>query len=69
MIKICYIIKNNWDFPGSPVVKPSPSNAEGTGLIPDWGAKTPHASRWKSQNIKQKQYCNEFTKVFKNGPH
>ena len=23
----------------------------------------------KNQNIKQKQYCNKFNKVFKNGPH
>ena len=23
----------------------------------------------KSQNIKQKQYCNKFNKDFKNGPH
>ena len=32
------------DFPGSPVVKTSPSNAEGAGLIPGWGAKVPNAS-------------------------
>ena len=70
MIKTCYIIKkNNWNFPGGPVVKPSPSNAGGTGLIPDWGAKIPHASGLKSQNIKQKQYCNKFSEDFKNSPH
>ena len=23
----------------------------------------------KTQNIKQKQYCNKFNKDFKNGPH
>ena len=42
-----------WDFPGSPVVKTSPSRA---GSISGWGAKIPHASRPKNQNIKQKQY-------------
>ena len=40
------------DFPGSPVVKTSPSNAEGAGLIAGWGTGIPHASRPKSQNIK-----------------
>ena len=32
-----------WDFPGGPVVKTSPSNAENRGSIPGWGAKIPHA--------------------------
>ena len=50
------------DFPGSPVVKTSPSNAGGAGSIPGQGAKIPHASRPKNQNIKQKQYCNKFNK-------
>ena len=40
------------DFPGGPVVKTSPSNAGGEGLIPGWGAKIPHVSWPKSQNIK-----------------
>ena len=57
------------DFPGGPVVKTSPSNAEGAGLIPGQGAKIPCASRPKNQNIKQKQCCNKFNKDFKNGPH
>ena len=57
------------DFPGSPVVKTSSSNAGGTGSIPGRGAKIPHALRPKNQNIKQKQYCNKFNKDFKNGPH
>ena len=51
------------------MVKTSPSNAEGAGLIPVWGAKIPHALQPKYQNIKQKQYCNKFNKDFKNGPH
>ena len=53
------------DFPGGPVVGTSPSNAGGVGLIPGQGAKIPHASTPKSQNIKQKQYCNKFNKDFK----
>ena len=39
------------------------------GSIPGEGAKIPHASWPKNQNIKQKQYCNKFNKNFKNGPH
>ena len=49
------------DFPGGP------SNAEGVGLIPDSRSHT--SCGQKTQNIKQKCYCNEFTKDFKNGPH
>ena len=34
------------------------------------GELTPHMLRaQKTQNIKQKQHCNKFTKDFKNGPH
>ena len=57
------------DFPGSPVVKTLPSNAGGEGSIPGQGAKIPHASWPKKQNIKQKQFCNKFNKDFKNGLH
>ena len=32
------------DFPGNPVVKTSVLKAGGTGSIPAWGAKIPHAS-------------------------
>ena len=32
------------DFPGSPVVKTSPSNAAGEGSVPDWEVKTLHFS-------------------------
>ena len=36
--------KNSYkDFPGSPVVKTSPSNTGSTGLIPGQGAKISHA--------------------------
>ena len=44
-----------------------PSNAGGTGLIPDQGTKIPHASWPKNKNIKQKHYYNTFNKDFKNG--
>ena len=44
----------NRDFPGGPVVKTSPSNAGGAGSIPGQGAKIPHASWPKNQNIEQK---------------
>ena len=56
------------DFPGGRVVKTSPSNAGGVGLIPGQGPKTLLASQPKSQNKKQ-QYCNEFNRDFKNGLH
>ena len=61
------VIKNgyHWDFPGSPVVKISPANAGSGDLIPGWGAKIPHALWPKKQNIKQKQYCNKFSRDFK----
>ena len=45
------------------------SNAGGRGSIPGQGARIPHASQPKNQNIKQKQYCNKFSKDFKTGPH
>ena len=51
------------------MVKSAPSNAGGVGLIPGRGIKIIHASRTKTPNIKQKQYCSKFNKDFKNGPH
>ena len=60
---------HKWDFPGGPVVETSPSNAGGMGLMPGQGAKIPHASWPKNQNMEQKQYYNKFNKDFKNGPH
>ena len=51
------------------MVKTLLSNAGGEGSIPGWGAKIPHASWPKNQNIKQKQYCKKFNKDFKNGPY
>ena len=57
------------DFSGGPVVETSPSIADGVCLIAVQGNKIPHAPWPKNQNIKQKQYCNQFNKDFKNGPH
>ena len=58
------------------MVKASPSNARGAGSILSRGAKIPHALKLKNQNLKkkkkkknQKQYCNKFSKDFKNHPH
>ena len=54
------------------MVKTLPSNASGggrAGSIPGWGAKTPHASKPKNPNIKQKRCCNKFNKDFKSSPH
>ena len=60
-------VKLKWPrhFSGGPVVKASPSNARGAGSIPGRGAKIPHASWPKNQNIKQRQYGNKFSKDFK----
>ena len=41
----------------------------GIGSIHGQGARIPHALWQKKQNVKGKQYCNEFNKDFKNGPH
>ena len=60
------------DFPGGPVIKNSPSNAGGVGSIPGTSAMTPHAwwpKKLKYIFLKKKQYCNKFSKDFKNGSH
>ena len=57
--------KPHKDFPGSSVAETSPSNEEGTGLIPGWGAKIPHTSGPKHQNIQQKQYYKNSIKTLK----
>ena len=49
LVKIYY-----GDFPGSPVVKTSPSNAEGVSSILDGEAKIPRVLGPKNQNVKQK---------------
>ena len=45
-------------------LKTLPSNPEGTVSVPGGEAKIPYALRPKSQNIKEKQYCNKFNKDF-----
>ena len=57
------------DFPHGPVVNTLPSSARGAGSIPGQGAKVPHASWPKNQNIRQKLYCNKFKEDIKNGSH
>ena len=57
------------DFPYGPVLRTSPSSAEGAGSIPGRGSKIPHALQSENRGVKQKQYCNKFKKDFKNGPH
>ena len=48
-------ILKKWTFSGSLVLKTWPSSAAGAGSIPDlWqGARTPHASRAKTQRKKE----------------
>ena len=46
------------------MVKTSPSNAGDVGSILGRGAKITHALGLKNQNIKQKQYCEKFSKDF-----
>ena len=53
------IFKMFGDFPGSPVVKTSASNAEGAGSTSGQGLTIFVA---KNQNIKQKPRCNKFNK-------
>ena len=55
-------------LPCGPVVRTPHSNAGSVGSDPGWEAKVPHASESKSQNLRQKQYHNKFSKDFKNGP-
>ena len=47
------------------MVKNSPPNVGGTGSIPGWETKIPHALLPKSQDLKQKQCCNKFNKDLK----
>ena len=58
----------NQGLPSGLVVKALPSKVGGVGSIPG-GAKIPHTWRPKKQNIRQKQYCNQFRRDFKNVPH
>ena len=51
------------------MVRTSPSNAGSVDSIPSGKAKIPQASGPKNSNSKQKQYCNKFSKDFKNGSY
>ena len=53
------------DFSGGPVAGALPSNAGGMGSLSGQETQIPHASKWKNQNVKQKQFCNKFKKDFK----
>ena len=67
-LKLCQKKKKmNLDVPDGPVVKTSPSNAEGVGLIPGQGTKIPHAPWPKTQKTVKKQCYNKFNKDLKNG--
>jgi len=58
------------DFPGSSVVKTLPSNAEGVGLICDWGGKIPHHLWPKNQSVNNAgNIVTNSMKTFKNGPY
>ena len=58
------------DFPGGPVVRTSPSRAEGVGSIPGRGAGLLHALRPKNQNIKNRgNVVTSSIKTLKNGQH
>ena len=60
---LCIIKRGLADFSGGPVVETSPSNAGGAYLIPGWELSS-HVPRGQ-RNIKQKQYCNKFSKDIK----
>ena len=49
-------------LPGSPMAKASPSDEGGEDLISGGGVKIPHGLWPKNQNMKQKQFSNEFNK-------
>lgn len=47
------------DSPGRPVVKNRPSNAGGEGLVPNQGAKIPHALQVKKKKKKKPKHQTE----------
>lgn len=52
-------------FSWGPVVNTLPSNAGGAVSIPGQGTEITHALWPKNQNVRQKQYCNNFNKDLK----
>ena len=55
---------SEWGLNWWSVVKTSLSNEGGSGSIPCWEAKIPHASWPKSQNAELKQHCNKSNTDF-----
>ena len=55
----------DWDFPGGPVVKTSPSKAGGAGSIPGQGTKIPLALWPKNQNIKKSNIVKNLINTLK----
>ena len=59
--------RRNGDFLAVQWLRLFTSTTGAAGSVPGWGVKISRAS-WllsqKIQNIKQKQYCNKFNKVF-----
>ena len=55
---------SRWDVSGGPVVRNSPSSVGDVYWVPGQGTKITHASWPKTQNIKQKEYCNKFNILF-----
>ena len=53
------------DFPGGPVVKPSPSNTVGAGLILAAVAKIPHALCQQTENINRSNIVTNSIKTLK----
>ena len=65
IILINPLLKPIWDFPGGPVVKTLPFNAEGVSLIPGWGAKTPHISQPKKKKKAKAEVVKNSIKTLK----
>ena len=65
ILTLLFNLNLNRNFPGCPVTKTSPFNAEDVGLIPGLGAKISHVSQPKNQSVKQKPYSNKFKKTLK----
>ena len=54
-------------FPGGPVVKMLPFNAGGTGSVPGWGAKIPHALWCRANGARKLEYL--FAKTATTADH
>ena len=52
ILTLLFNLNLNRNFPGCPITKTLPFNAEDVGLIPGLGANIPHVSQPKNQNVK-----------------